>query len=88
MKRKSLIKILSILLLAVISSYHVLRVSSSEKEVLSDLMLRNIEALSQSEETELKITCYSGTRGSTAFLCKCGSCVWGYTYTTDKSTCY
>ena len=85
MKRK-FVKISFVVAIAMIGGINVFNAQKSE--ALSDIALANEEALAQSEGTDLHITCYSGTKGSTAFLCKCGSCVWGYTYTTNKSTCY
>ncbi|OUN80044.1 MULTISPECIES: NVEALA domain-containing protein [unclassified Bacteroides] len=59
---------------------------SQKTETLSDLELANVEALARNE-TGHHITCYSGGTGN-AFMCKCGTCVWGYTSTYNKGTCF
>ena len=54
---------------------------------MNELALANVEALANEESGGLSITCYSSNNGS-SFLCKCGSCTWGYTKTSSKGTCY
>lgn len=60
--------------------------SQNEKK-LNCFALANVEALAQYQEpSDNSITCFSGS-GNTAFLLKCGSCTWGYTGSSNKSTC-
>ena len=81
--KKNIMKLVFAATLAVaagVSAYQ-----AQEKEMMSDLTMENVEALASGEGYH--ITCYSGGKGN-AFLCKCGTCVWGYTSTTNKGTCY
>lgn len=82
--KKNIFKIVFAAALAVVAgvtAYH-----AQDKEMMSDLALANVEALARNE-TGHHITCYSGGTGN-AFMCKCGTCVWGYTSTYNKGTCF
>ena len=81
--KKNILKIAFVVAIAIVSGINVFNAQKSN--VLSDIALANVEALAQGE-SGYHITCYSGSCSS--FLCICGSCVWGYTGTSTKGTCY
>ena len=77
---------LKVAFVAAIALVSGLNVFNAQKSVaLSDVAVANLNASAEGE-SGYHITCYSGN--GSAFLCKCGSCSWGYTGTSTKGTCY
>lgn len=69
--KKKIMGIIAILAVVAVAGYNVL---TSHKDVnLSDLLLANVEALADSEDGNLTVTCYCKTNWFTPNICSANS---------------